>query len=32
MSPVFQGTDDGKEFLVINVIVAFCGSERLGHE
>ena len=28
VSPRFQGTDDGKEFLVVDVIVSFCGGER----
>ena len=27
VSPRFQGTDDGKEFLVIDVIVSFCEGE-----
>ena len=30
MSPRFQGTDDGKEFSVVDVIVSFCRRERLG--
>ena len=27
VSPGFQGTDDGKEFSVIDVIVSFCWGE-----
>ena len=30
MSPGFQGVDDRKEFLVIDVIISFCGDEQLG--
>ena len=29
VSPRFQGTDDGKEFLVINVVVSFSRDEQL---
>ena len=29
VSPRLQGTDDGKEFSVIDVIVTFCRGERL---
>ena len=28
--PGFQGMDDGEELLVIDVIILFCGDERLG--
>ena len=28
--PGLQGTDDGKEFLVIDVVVSFCWGEQLG--
>ena len=27
MAPRFQGTDDSKEFPVIDVVVSFCGGE-----
>lgn len=30
MLPRFQGTDDGKEFLVIHLVVSFCGVKGLG--
>ena len=30
VSPRFQGSDDGEEFSVVNVIVPFCWGERLG--
>ena len=30
VSPGFQGTDDGKEFSVVDVVVPFCWGEQLG--
>jgi len=30
VSPGFKGTDDSKEFTIINIIVSFCLRERLG--
>ena len=30
VSPGFQGSDDGKEFPIIDVIVSFCWREQLG--
>ena len=30
VSPGFKGTDDGKEFAIVNIIVSFCLRERLG--
>ena len=30
VSPGLQGTDDGEEFSVVDVVVAFCWDERLG--
>ena len=29
MSPGFQGTNDGKELSVVDVVVAFCWDEQL---
>ena len=28
--PIFEATDDGEEFLVVNVVVSFCRVEHLG--
>ena len=30
MSPVFESSDDGEEFLVVDIVVSFCGVEGLG--
>ena len=30
MSPGFEGTDDGKEFAIVDVVVSFCQREKLG--
>jgi len=30
VSPGFKGTDDGEEFVVIDIVVSFCLRERLG--
>src|SRR6267154_5197761 len=30
MAPSFQGSDDGKEFPIVNLIVSFCGVKGLG--
>jgi len=30
VSPGFKGTDDGEEFVIIDIIVSFCLRERLG--
>ena len=29
VAPRFQGANDGKEFTVIDVVIPFCGGERL---
>ena len=30
MAPSFQGSDDGKEFSIVDLIVLFCGVKGLG--
>jgi hypothetical protein len=30
LSPGFESSDDGAEFLVIDIVVLFCGDEGLG--